>query len=198
MRSSNIVGRFAALVPHIVVAVGVLCGGCSPVPVASQTPAALPAADCVAADAASPAQDAQVTSLRRSVEMGPLYAVASKSGRTGCQVGRDSTAITITYMFRDGSSLIVRRDPQIEYSNQEARLTSPIDENPVAVLTRAEQASFGDKGCGINWRQPESKPAADDAKMTETVYRGDTCNCQARTRADAAGRVFVLSLRSAC
>ena len=33
---------------------------------------------------------------------------------------------------------------------------------------------------------------------TETIYRGDTCNCQARVRKDKAGRTVGLVFRSAC
>jgi hypothetical protein len=64
-------------------------------------------------------------------------------------------------------------------------------------LTDAEQAAFGADGCGIDWRQPETRPP-DAERVTETIYRGDVCNCQARVRSDTAGHVAGLIVRSAC
>jgi hypothetical protein len=106
--------------------------------------------------------------------------------------------ITLDYSFRDGGWLHVKRDPRIEYNDQEARFELPPGANPIAILTRAEMVAFGDKGCGIDWSESEKAPAADDASAIETIFRGDVCNCQARFRSNAAGRVVGLSLRSAC
>ena len=92
----------------------------------------------------------------------------------------------------------VTRNAQIEYSDQEVRFASPPSESPVAVLTRTEQAAFDGKGCGIDWRSGDTSAASDDPSARETVYRGDTCNCQARVRSDAKGRVVGLLFRSAC
>jgi hypothetical protein len=170
------------------------------VPVASQSPATSSAPDCVAAEGGTSPQDPEaLASLRRSVETGPFYTIsASTSVVAACRVSRDADAITLDYTFRDGGSLRVTRNPRIEYSDQEVRFASPPGEGPVAVLTRAEEAAFGAKGCGIDWRQPETRPAGDDASVTEIIYRGDVCNCQARVRSDAAGRVAGLVFRSAC
>ena len=199
MRSSDLRSRALRLAWCLVVASSIL-PACSPVPVSSQSASSAPP-PCVAADG-SPAKHSPdaIANLRRAAETSPLYAVlASKTGQaSSCRVSGDADAITLEYTFRDGGSLRVVRNSQIESSSQEARLASPLAEGPVEVLTRAEQASFGDKGCGINWRQPETKPAGDDPKTTESVYRGDTCNCQARVRRDASGRVLSLSIRSAC
>jgi hypothetical protein len=187
-------------VERLLVVSSVLVAACSTLPAANQTQANAPAPDCVVEGNANTAsQNSQVVStLRQAVERGPLYEIAARSGVASCRIGQDSDAIRLEYLFRDGTTLRATRNLQIEYSDQELRLATPLGENPVPVLTRAERAAFGEKGCGINWRQPESKPAADNATVTETVYRGDTCNCQARTRTDAAGRVLTMSLRSAC
>jgi len=169
-------------------------------PATNRSAAGAPAPDCVLEGTANPSpKNAEVIStLRQSVERGPLYEIASRSGVASCRIRQDADAIRLEYAFRDGTTLRATRNPQLESSDQELRLATPRAEDVVSVLTRAEQASFGDKGCGINWRQPESKPSADDASFTDTVYRGDTCNCQARTRTDAAGHVLTMSLRSAC
>jgi hypothetical protein len=131
--------------------------------------------------------------------MGPLYAaLARQSSVASCRIGNDSSAVTLEYTFRDGGWLQARRDPRIEYNNQEARFAMPPAEDPVAMLTRAEQLAFVPDGCGIDWRTPETQPSGDDPSTTETIYRGDVCNCQARVRKDTTGRVMRLLLRSAC
>jgi hypothetical protein len=133
------------------------------------------------------------------VEAGPFYALSSaKPGVATCRASEEADTIALEYTFRDGGWLRVKRQPSIEYTEQEVRFASPLDENPVAVLTLAEQAAFGAKGCGIDWRQPEKRPAGDSASVTEMIYRGDVCNCQGRVRSDAAGRVTGLVFRSAC
>ena len=169
-------------------------------PATTHSAAGAQAGDCVVEGTADTASKnaAVISTFRQSVERGPLYEIASRSGVASCRIHQDSDAVRLEYMFRDGTTLRATRNPQIESSDQEVRLATPRVENPVPALTRAENAAFGDKGCGINWRTPESKPATDDATVTDTVYRGDTCNCQARTRTDAAGRVLTMSLRSAC
>jgi hypothetical protein len=107
-------------------------------------------------------------------------------------------AIKLEYTFRDGASMHVTRSQETEYTDQEVRLSSPLTESPVAVLTRAEQAAFGAKGCGIDWGKLETTQPGDEPGATESIYRGNVCNCQARARADTAGRVLRLQLRSAC
>jgi hypothetical protein len=139
-----------------------------------------------------------VAEIRRTVEAGPLYAVASRAGLAGCHSSVEDGAIRLEYTFRDGASLHVTRSQETEYTDQEVRLTSPLTESPVAVLTRAEQAAFGARGCGIDWRKVATARPSDEPEATESIYRGDVCNCQARARADASGRVLRLQLRSAC
>lgn len=104
----------------------------------------------------------------------------------------------LEYTFRDGASLHVTRNEATEYTDQEVRLASPLGEPPVAALTRAEQAAFDAKGCGIDWRTVETRKLAEEPDATESIYRGTLCNCQARARSDAAGRVLRLQFRSAC
>lgn len=172
---------------------------CSAPAVSSQTASTTAAAQCVAA-AGGPAQNVEtMESLRRAVETGPLYvALIKQSSVASCRIGTDSAAVTLEYMFGDGSWLQARRDPEIEYNNQEARLAVPPADDPVTILTSTEQFAFAPKGCGIDWRTTETQPAGDDPGATETIYRGDVCNCQARVRRDTTGRVTRLLFRSAC
>lgn len=200
MRSSESAKRTTALIRLLPVALSLLHTACSAPPAASQTASTTGGAECVAAQGGASPQNAETTDgLRRAVEMGPLYTVlASQSGVASCRVSNDSSEVTLEYTFRNGGSLEARRDPRIEYNNQEARFAVPPQEDPVAVLTRAERLAFTPDGCGIDWRAPETQPAGDDPGATETIYRGDLCNCQARVRKDTAGRVTRLLWRSAC
>ena len=200
MRSSEVSNRPAWLVRRLLVAGSVLAVSCSTAPVASRGSATSTAPECVSSDAQTPAADANLlASLRRTVETGPIYALMTrKAGLASCRIGNESGRLELDYRFRDGGSLRVRHDPRIEYNDQEARFATPLAEDAVALLTRVEQASFGATGCSIDWRRAETQPASDDARATESIYRGDTCNCQARVRRDPAGRVTGLVFRSAC
>ena len=177
-----------------------LLGACSAVPSLKQAATAPPVPQCVAPKTPiSPEDTETIATLRHSIEMGPLYTVpATRSGVAACRIQYEDGVITLEYSFRDGGWLHVKRDSHIEFNNQEARFVLPPAEDAVAVLTRAERAAFGANGCGIDWGQKETQPAADDSTATETIFRGDVCNCQARFRSDAAGRVIGLLLRSAC
>jgi hypothetical protein len=139
-----------------------------------------------------------VAEIRRAIEDGPLYAVASRSGSASCHATAEDGTITLEYTFRDGASLRVTRSQGTEYTDQEVRLAAPLDEPAVDVLRRAEQAAFDAKGCGIDWSTVETTQPGDEPGATESIYRGTVCNCQARSRADATGRVLRLRLRSAC
>jgi hypothetical protein len=140
-----------------------------------------------------------LAAFQRAVERGPLFVVsANRAGVASCRIGVESGTASLEYQFRDGGWLRTKRDPRIEYTDQEARFAVPPAESPITILTRAERVTFGDQGCGIDWKRGETHPAEDDRGAVEAVYRGDTCNCQARVRRDASGRVVGLALRSAC
>jgi len=100
--------------------------------------------------------------------------------------------------FFDGALLRAKHDVHIEYFEQEVQFLLPPTEDPVAILARAERASFGPEGCGINWRRSEIQSVKDISGITEMVFRGEVCNCQARIRRDAANNVIGLMLRSVC
>jgi hypothetical protein len=197
MRSSDTGARVILCAGQLLVTA--LLAACSSSPPPSQSSASPEAAAPSASDCAAPPQQVQaIREIRRSVESGPLYALASTSGLASCRAEFKDDTITVTYNFRDGSSLRLTRSQATEYSDQEVRLATPIADDAVAVLTRAEQAAFDAKGCGIDWSRSETTQARDEAGMTERVYRGNVCNCQARARTDASGRVVRLQLRSAC
>ena len=90
------------------------------------------------------------------------------------------------------------RDERIEFAEHKVQLASPLREDPVALLRRAERAAYGEKGCAIDWQAAEAYQVAGAGNGHEDVFYGDTCNCQARVRYDQAKRVVGLTLRSAC
>lgn len=169
-------------------------------PAVSQSSAPSPPIDCAVSGMGVSAQDtAAAATLRRTVERGPLYAVsAARIGVKACRMTQESGAITLEYTFRDGGSLRVTHQPRIEYTDQDVRFATPLADDPVNVLALVERAAFGEQGCGMNWREPRTQPAEDEPRARETIYRGDVCNCQARVRTNAAGRVTGLLFRSAC
>jgi hypothetical protein len=135
--------------------------------------------------------------VRQTVEGGPLFqAVAANTSLRSCQASGDEK-VTIDYQFANGASLRATRDARIEYFDQEVQFASPPASDPIDILTRTERAVFASDGCGIDWKKGEKQPTG-ESSGTEMVYRGDTCNCQARVRSDASGRPLTLTFRSAC
>ncbi len=185
----------------------VLLGGCSSPP-AEETPPTTPGvsiaqsrtpAECTVEGTVATGQSASAAALRESAESGPFYSAAvSRSTRTACSITADGDSLTVTYGFADGSMLRVTRDSTIEYSDQEATFAAPPSEDAVALLRRAEMSAFGADGCGIDWQRPSAAKAADAGAVTETTYRGELCNCQARVRSDGAGGTIGLIFRSSC
>lgn len=197
MRSSDPRPRISTLASQLLVLAVVAACSSPPAPTQSSTtpaPDAPSASDC----AAPPQQADAIKEIRQSVEGGPLYAIASTSGLASCRAEVKDDAITIDYRFRDGASLLLTRSQTTEYTDQEVRLSAPRADDAVAVLTKAEQAAFDAKGCGIDWSKAETTQPTDETGTTERVYRGDVCNCQARARTDASGRIVRLQMRSAC
>jgi len=142
--------------------------------------------------------------LRAQIEKGPLYqTAAAQSTLTACAWRfPEGGALAQEYSFRNGSRLQVQSDAGIEYSNQSLSLAEPPAEPPEALLKQAERASFGEQGCGIDWQTPpeQAQPSAtaEAGTASESVFRGKSCNCQARVRRNAAGRAVGLMMRSAC
>jgi hypothetical protein len=154
--------------------------------------ACMPAGDGVVPVGLKAASDFQ-----RVVEAGPLFAAAGGgSGVASCTMRRERSSVELRYRFRNGGSLRATRDASIEFVEQQAGLSAPLDEEPTLVLARAELWTFGEEGCGIDWSRRETMPAEGGA--VDTVSRGNVCQCQARVRRDAQGRVMRLTISSAC
>ena len=177
------------------------CSGAPHAKAAQDTSAATARAgvECTTAAPLSADGRAAASELERAIEAGPLFAAGGGRGSlASCRVAIDEGVVSLDYRFRDGGSVHATRDPRIESSEQAARFVAPPTDDPAAILKRAERAAFGDQGCGIDWTAGETRPATDERGAIDSVYRGDSCNCQARVRRDAGGRVVALTLRSAC
>jgi hypothetical protein len=159
----------------------------------SQTPSPI---DC--AKARDEAAGTDVAALLTTVESGPLYALlAGSSPSASCNATLDNGRVVLEYRFGSSSTLRMTADPRIEYTDQEARLAAPPTEDPVEILKRIERSAFPE-GCGVDWTAPEAQTGRDAVIAHEEVFRGTTCNCQARVGETASGRVASLGFRSAC
>ncbi len=180
----------------------ILLAACSWIPGSSgDTIAARTTTTCTVVEGEPSPQDAvTVAALQRNIETSPFYTIpASTAGLATCQVSfYPGGAIGLEYHFREGAWLQVKHDASIEYTEQYVRLNLTSKEQPEAILARAERAAFGVNGCGIAWHQSETQQAEDDRSVTETLFRGDICNCQARIRRNTFGHVVGFLLRSSC
>lgn len=143
---------------------------------------------------------ALAAALKQAIETSPFYTIpATSKGLPSCDLRfYPDGEIVLEYHFLDGNWLQVKRNARIEYTEQNVRLNLVLPEQSETILARAEQSAFGTNGCGIDWQQSETQLAKDDPNVTETVFRGDICNCQAHIRRNAYGHVVGFLLRSAC
>jgi hypothetical protein len=138
--------------------------------------------------------------LWRTTRAAPLFnATIAPTGDGVCRVGRvegsEGKAVAIDFTAPNGNHLRVERDERLAASVAKADFEVPYAGDPVVLLQRAESATYGMNGCGIDWARPEQRR---DGDASESLYRGTSCNCEARVRRDAAGAVRSLTLRSAC
>jgi hypothetical protein len=144
------------------------------------TPFLAHAGDCAAA------QD-----LQQNVTAGLFYkALVMQAGKPlSCRVDVDGAKTTITYSFKKHAELRAEVDQTIEASEQRIKTRMPMA-NAIQLLKDAEKDLYPPGGCGIAWDHPQSSSG-------ETVYRGTTCNCQARVTG-RGNYAVTLILRSAC
>jgi hypothetical protein len=174
------------------------CVGTNPTTRSHSPPSAI--GDCARiGEPASAQQIADAAALRAATERGPLFATLEASSSTqACRVRFEPGVVEIHWRMSDGGWLRVARNSRIELYEQEVRLAVPLGEEPTAWLRRAAVAAFGEGACGIDWCASETEQATDDPSLTEQVFRGDVCHCQARLRRDAANRVVGALVRRAC
>lgn len=200
MRSSDgRVGVTLAWVAPVGLLLALACSGAGQTPRAAAGSAAGGSVACAAAPGTT-VSDEDLLALRRTVESGSLYATLKGQAQLrACTVRTDGGRLDLEYTFGDQSWLHVSHDASIEYDSQEARFAVSPAGDPLAILGRVERESQGADGCGIDWHQPPDKtPARDDPSLSDEIFRGDSCNCQARVRRDGTTRVVGLLFRTAC
>ncbi len=114
-----------------------------------------------------------------------------------CSVAVQEGSTSLTYTFPRGAQLIAKTDSKIEFSEQSLQPIHMETTAAVALLKRAERDAYPPGGCGIEWTSGEEESQAGAAGNHEIIYRGDTCNCQARL-IYSGNDVVTIVLRSAC
>ncbi|HUD12237.1 MAG TPA: hypothetical protein VMQ56_01165 [Terracidiphilus sp.] len=160
-----------------------------------------PASPCAPPELASmaAASQKQVRDLQQRVEAGPFYKkMLQQLGKPqSCSVKQEGDSIALSYAFRDEAHLDAQVNATIESSMQRAEFRGLNREKALALLKKGESESYGKGGCGIDWSKPEDQSMGDPPGSHATVFRGDSCNCQARI-VYQGDSVVALVLSSAC
>jgi hypothetical protein len=132
--------------------------------------------------AATESRQKQARDLEQGVTTGPFYQeLQRKFGNPKtCRLKMDEDSITLSYAFRNHARLQARVSSAIEYAEQRADLRGLSSDKALQLLKAAEEESFGHHGCGMDWNKPESDATEDSPGSHAIVFRGDSCNCQAR------------------
>lgn len=177
----------------------VACGAPASKPPADALPAVAIDVACLPDSAAlPPARAAELSTLRRSIETGPLYAAVAAGRAPQCSVSAEGSQWQIAYRFAADAALRVTLDGSIEYTDYTATVNWPAGEAAPTLLMRHERTAFAPAGCGIDWQAPEIRPTEATPPGRQRMWRGDTCNCQGRVVEDGTGRVRAVGWRSAC
>jgi hypothetical protein len=158
-------------------------------------------ADCAPVGlAAVPAgRQGAVQEFERRVKLGPFYKELTR--RFGiaefCKVTLDDGSIGLSFTYHGDARLNATMETQIEFAEQRVQFSGLNAKSSIALLKKAEAYAFGTHGCGIEWKTPAETIAGERVGSREEVYRGDTCNCQARVIFEGSS-VVGLVLRSAC
>ena len=139
----------------------------------------------------------ELAALQTRVEAGFLFKHAvTKLGAASLSCSRpDELPAQLSYTFARGGSLEVSVDSRIEYFKETLTTLGLPLPDAVGLLKAEEARVYSPAGCGIHWQTPETHAADDGTK--EDVYRGDSCNCQARVKS-RDGSAVTLALSSAC
>ncbi|HME69418.1 MAG TPA: hypothetical protein VKM54_06065 [Myxococcota bacterium] len=152
-----------------------------------------------AAPGATGAGKPEAQSLPQRLEAGPFYReMVRRFGKPlSCKLASSDGNVSVTYGFRGDAVLTGRTNEPIESSEQKIELPRMARTKAIALLKAGEKDSYAPDGCGIDWEQPEEEADTRDPASRDVIYRGDTCNCQARLKY-RKGWVVSLILKSAC
>jgi len=147
----------------------------------------------------SPTNKQLLQDLRESTETGTLFeTIQRRSGRPkNCKIKVDGDNIVLSYAFSDSSQLEALINPVIEYSEQRAQLPGQTTASAMKLLRRSAVEYLGGQNCGIRWSKSEEETNADGQGTHSTVFRGDSCNCQARI-VFRGSAVETLILKTSC
>jgi hypothetical protein len=145
------------------------------------------------------ASQKQVRDLQQRVEAGPFYREMLHEFRRpqSCSVAEESGAIRLSYTFTKEARLDAQVNAAIESSLERATFPGLNREKALELLKKGESDSYGKDGCGIDWKRPEDETVGDPSGSRAMVFRGDSCNCQARI-VYHGDSVVALVLSSAC
>jgi hypothetical protein len=165
-----------------------------PVPTDALTP------QCPVVEGSPSTQQVSVANdFRVNVESSILYKmVTSQKNITSCQIAfTPGGNFFIQYKFPDKTRFSVERNPTTEHTEEIAHIE--ISTPPETLLKQIEKANFSIRdGCKIDWADPEIRKSKIIDGATDTIFRGEVCNCQARIQRSAMGRVTELGFKSTC
>ena len=154
---------------------------------------------CPAPAGSETTQNTDLQALQEHTRSGPFYReLMRRFGKPlSCKFDSANGNLALTYTFRSKAQLVAKTNPGIEYNEQRLEVSGMSGEKAKALLKAAEKEAYKPDACGIAWDKPDSDGPGEAAGTREVIYRGDTCNCQARV-IYRKKCVVTLILRSAC
>ncbi len=160
-----------------------------------------PAQSCapIAGQVVPAARQKQLHDFQNSVESGAFYQelVRRRGLPQSCNSGVDGETLSLTYAFRGGAQLEAQSNASIEFSEQRMQVSGLNKQSALNLLKAAEHSLYGEEGCGIQWERPTTEPNPQHPTSHDVVYRGSTCNCQARMLYQRK-TIIALAVRGAC
>lgn len=141
----------------------------------------------------------QIQQLQQTVQNGPFYQeLVRRFGKAeSCKATLDGTMVKLKFAFHHEARLEAKVDSAIEYSEQSVEMHGLNHDTALELLKKGAGDAFGEQGCGIDWGKSTDEPAGKDPEMHAKVYRGTSCNCQARV-VFRGKTVMTLLLSSSC
>jgi len=141
----------------------------------------------------------EIHNLEERVKAGPFYReLVTQLGKpASCTLEFDDGRIGLTFAFARRAQLIVRTDRKIESNEQRIQIPRMEMAKAMSLLQAAEKDAYRPNGCGIAWDHADEDSVDERTGSHELVYRGGTCNCQARVTSRNNYAVSLV-LKSAC
>ena len=131
---------------------------------------------------APPASQKQVREFQQRVEAGPIYKELllrlGEPERCAAKLNGENTALS--YAFRNEAISMPASVPVSNILSSTPNFEASMETKARALLQQSERDAFGQDGCGIDWNRPESESKGEHSSSRAVVFRGTSCNCQAR------------------